>query len=118
MMTPPPSAGCVGEKGKRPPIRMIPSLYVQEVEVGELAVRLRLDVDELQQRQDRADIAELAIRQRRLEAGELEAGFLMDIERQVVRVEQVERAFGTFRIGIDRHAADHARLEAGLGPAG
>src|SRR5262249_62421241 len=61
---------------------------VEECEVVELAVRLALDVDKLDQRDDRPDVAELPVGQRALEAGEVERGALMDVGRDVVGVEE------------------------------
>src|SRR5262245_15221329 len=51
---------------------------VQELKAIDFRVALGFDVDELQQRQDRRDVAELIVWQRRLEAREGEGRALME----------------------------------------
>src|SRR5215472_10396005 len=97
--------------GNAPPILIDLSSDVQEVEAVELAVRLALDVDQLQQGEQCADITELAVRQRALKTREIKSGPLMDIEREVIGVEQIQRALRAVRIGVHRHAGDIERAE-------
>ena len=69
------------------------SLQGERVEAGDPAVRLRLDVDQFQDADQRPHVSELKIAQRRFEAGELERRHDVNIQIDVVRVQQVERAF-------------------------
>src|SRR5215469_4627745 len=107
-MIPPPSMTWASGSGNAPPMRDIrePPLDVEEAQIIKLPVRLALDVNELQQAQERGDVAELVVGQRRLEAGERERRALVDVERQVVGIDQIQRALRAVRVGIERDAAD------------
>src|SRR5215469_1477170 len=85
---------------------------VQKLQAIDFRVALGFHVHEFQQRQNCADVAELIVGKGALKPGEGESGPLVKEQGQIVCVDDVERSFGSIRIGVEWYSRDVQRLEA------